>query len=82
MKTQYNWTPNDYDLKFNTEKIPSNIKTEDTSNLTKRLQKKFPLTKTIHLDLNEDTRNITNNITMHTRLGLTINGAYKEVDIL
>ena len=79
MRTKYNWTPNDYDLNFPIEEIPENIPTEDAANLTQRLQKKFPLTKTIHLDLNEDTHALKNNLTVHTQIYLTINNQIKEV---
>ena len=82
MRTKYNWTPNDYDLTFPTEEIPANIKKEDTANLTNRLQKKFPLSKKIHLYLNEDTHTIKNNITVHTNLYLQINDNPIEVKIL
>lgn len=82
MRTKYNWTPNDYDLEFPIEEIPSNIPTEDTANLTTRLQKKFPLSKVIHLYLNEETKTVKNNLTIHTNLYLTINDETKEVKIL
>jgi len=79
MRTRWNWTPNDYDLRFPIEEIPENINTEDTSNLCTRLQKKFPLTKTLHLDLNEDTKSLKNNLTVHTNIFLTINNEIIEV---
>ena len=82
MRTKYNWTPNDYDMEFPVEEIPSNIPTEDTTNLTLRLQKKFPLTKNIHLYLNEDNRTLKNTITAHTQLYITPNNTTKEVKIL
>ena len=82
MRTRWNWTPNDYDLTFPTEEIPSNIPTEDTSNLTDRLQKKFPLSKKIHLYLNEDTQSVKNNLTVHTKLYLKIQNTTSEVKIL
>ena len=82
MRSRWNWTPNDYDLSFPIEEIPENINTEDTSNLTMRLQKKFPLTKSVHLNLNEDTHNHRNHTTVHTNLYLTINDTIREVKIL
>lgn len=82
MRTKYNWTPNDYDLEFPIEEIPENIPQEDTANLTTRLQKKFPLAKTIHLYLNEETKTVKNNLTIHTNLYLTINDNTSEVKIL
>lgn len=47
-----NWTPNDYNLNFNPSEIPSNIKRETVPELIKRLQKLVPLSKKIHLQLN------------------------------
>lgn len=82
MKTKHNWTPNDYDLTFPTEEIPSNINPEDTADLSLRLQKKFPLSKKIHLYLNEETQSVKNNLTVHTKLYLTINNQTREVKIL
>lgn len=82
MKTKYNWTPNDFDLEFPIEEIPENIPPEDTANLTTRLQKKFPLSKVIHLYLNEQSKTITNNLTTHTNLYITINNNTREVKIL
>ena len=79
MRTKYNWTPADYDLKFPIEEIPENIPAEDTANLTDRLQKKFPLSKKLHLDLNEDARSVKNNLTIHTNIFLTINNHIIEV---
>lgn len=79
MRTKYNWTPNDYDIRFPSDQIPSNIKVENTANLQKRLQKKMPLTKTIHLDLEEDNRTYANQIEAHTTLSLTINNVRNEV---
>ena len=81
MRTKHNWTPNDYDLQFPTDKIPSNINLQDTTDLTNHLQKKFPLTKTIHLNLDETNKDISNNITCHTNLFLTINDEIKEVKL-
>ena len=82
MRTRHNWTPADYDLTFPIEEIPSNIPTEDTTNLTLRLQKKFPITKNIHLYLNEDNRTLKNNLTTHTQLYITTNNTTKEVKLL
>lgn len=82
MRTRYNWTPSDYDLTFPVEDIPSNIPQEDTANLTTRLQKKFPLSKVIHLYLNEESKSVKNNLTVHTNLYLTINDNTREVKIL
>jgi hypothetical protein len=82
MRTKHNWTPSDYDLTFPTDQIPSNINTQDTTDLTLQLQKKFPLSKQIHLNLDEKNKNIRNNVTCHTRLSLTVNDQIKEVKFL
>lgn len=81
MRTKHNWTPNDYDLEFPTDQIPSNINLQDTTDLTHHLQKKFPLSKTIHLNLDETNKDISNNITCHTNLFLTINDEVTEVKL-
>ena len=81
MKTRYNWTPSDYDLQFPTDQIPSNIPVEDTANLQKRLQRKMPLTKTIHLDIEEDNRAYLNQIETHTTLNLIKNNTITEVPL-
>ena len=80
-RTKYNWTPNDFDLSFPTDQIPSNINPQDVTDLTRQLQKKFPLHKTIHLNLDEKNKNIQNNITVHTRLFITVNNTKTEVKI-
>ena len=66
------WTPNNFDLSFNTNKIPSNIKIESASNLQKRLQSLMPVSKIIHLDLETDELNKVNHFRINTRL--KING--------
>ena len=81
MRTKYNWTPNDFEVSFPTDQIPSNINPQDTTDLTTQLQKKFPLSKTIHLNLDETNKNIQNNVTTHTKLFLTINDQRTEVKI-
>ena len=80
-RTKYNWTPNDFELSFPIDEIPSNINPQDTADLTTQLQKKFPLSKTIHLNLDETNKNIQNNVTISTKLFLTINNNKQEVKI-
>lgn len=48
------YTPNNFDLSFDINKIPSNIEMESAVNLQKRLQKLMPISKIIHLDLTTD----------------------------
>lgn len=44
------WNPNNYDLIFDNNEIPSNIQAENSVSLEKRLQKLMPLGKIIHVD--------------------------------
>lgn len=66
------YTPNNFDLSFDVNKIPSNIEMESAVNLQKRLQKLMPLSKIIHLDLQTDELNKTNHFAVTTKL--KING--------
>jgi hypothetical protein len=66
-KTEY--TPNDYNITFPTEKIPRNIKLTNIKNLELELQKAMPLTKKIHIKLEEkETTTPTNNYKITTDL--------------
>ena len=66
-KTEY--TPNDYNITFPAEKIPRNIKLTNIKNLELELQKAMPLTKKIHIKLEEkETTTPTNNYKMTTDL--------------
>ncbi len=65
-------TPNNFDLHFDISKVPSNILMESASNLQDRLQKLMPLSKYIHLDLDVDTVNQSNQISIVS--SLSING--------
>lgn len=62
------YTPNNFDLSFDTNKIPSNIKMESAVNLQKRLQKLMPVSKIIHLDLKTDELNKTNHFCITSKL--------------
>lgn len=63
-------TPNNYDIYFSQEQIPSNIQKENVPNLYSRLQKLMPLSKIIHINLNTTPETITesNQITINTSL--------------
>ena len=61
-------TPNNYDIDFNPNNIPSNIQLETAVNLQKRLQKLMPLTKYIHLMLNSEQTSYTNHINITTKM--------------
>lgn len=60
MRSKYNYTPNDYELSFDTRELPSNIDLQNAKELTLQLQSRSPLGKVIHLCLNEKNENIDN----------------------
>ena len=62
------YTPNNYDLQFDPNSIPSNIPVELANTLQNRLQKLMPLTKIIHLDLGKEQFNQENFVMMHTKI--------------
>lgn len=72
------WTPNNYDITFNPSQIPSNIKTESSDSLQKRLQKLMPLSTRIHVNL--DTGELSENNDFKIHSNLRING--KDVNLL
>ena len=59
LRSEPYWTPNNYDLEFDSSKIPVNVQTEKGVNLEKRLQKLMPLGKIIHVS--SDTPNTPQN---------------------
>ena len=61
-------TPNNLDIVFNKEDIPSNIPVEKGHNLEKRLQKLVPLTKFIHLDFDSNALESNNQVSIHSSL--------------
>lgn len=61
-------TPNNYDIYFDTREIPVNIPVETAGQLERRLQKLMPLTKKIHVNLEEKNLHGTNNISCFTKL--------------
>ena len=69
-RSKYNYTPSDYDLIFDYTKIPSNIRMEDASNLSKRLQQYMPLSKVIHLNMNTDLKECSHTVQVYTILKL------------
>lgn len=62
------YTPNNYDLFFDYNSIPVNIPVEKAHDLRNRLQKLMPLSKIIHLNMDNDTFEEDNNIHFHTKL--------------
>ena len=71
-------TPNNYDIHFNKEEIPSNIPCENGYNLEKRLQKLIPLTKFIHLDFDSNSLESNNEVCVSSNLKIN----NKRVDFI
>ena len=71
-------TPNNYDIYFEKDKVPSNIQMESSYNIEKKLQKLMPLTKKIHLKLGS--KSITRNNSINIFCKLKIND--KEVKFI
>lgn len=71
-------TPNNYDISFNQNQIPSNIEPETAVNLQKRLQKLMPLTKYIHVQLNTEQNEYFNKVNVIPKLKIN----NKEVKFL
>ena len=82
MRTKYNWTPNDYNLSFPTEEIPSNVDVQNVKELTLQLQSKSPLGKVIHIELEEKNRNIENVLDIFTTASISFDNKDKEIEIL
>lgn len=84
MRTKYNYTPNDYDITFDVDKIPSNIQIEDVIDLTNQLQNMMPLSKKVHLNLKDYSpeRHKKNHMGIYTRVFISVNGDEKEVDVI
>ena len=76
MRTKYNYTPNDYDLYFETNSIPSNIKYTNTMELSKIMRQYAPLSKKIHLNFH--VMNTQSNVHVSLNTSLRVNN--KEVD--
>ena len=77
-------TPNNYDLYFDYNNIPTNIELENTTDLLRRLKKHLPLSKLLHLNM--ENRNIPSNdeFKIHTKTMIkfkkkNVNGKIEEV---
>ena len=68
MRTKENWTPNDYEIAFDYNNIPSNIRMDNVVNLTRQLQSLTPLTKKLHLMMNVDDLQLYNDVKISTRM--------------
>ena len=73
-------TPNNYDLYFNPNEIPANIKRENAPNLVNRLKKLMPLSKILHVNFNTDPEQLTESNQFKINTHLTVNG--KEVNFI
>lgn len=71
-------TPNNYDIYFNQDEIPANIKRENVPNLTNRLQNLMPLTKKIHINLNSNPETLTESNSFKISSKLKINNTEVE----
>lgn len=76
------YTPNNYDLYFDYDNIPANIKPIDAANLEKRLQKLMPLSKIIHVNMNSNELEKINHLNIHTSLSIyeKINDSKVDID--
>lgn len=81
MRTKYNWSPNDYEMSFDTKLIPSNIDIHNTGELSLQLQSRTPLGKVIHLVLDEENTDVANTVELFSELSLTFENKTKEVKI-
>ncbi|WP_299523227.1 hypothetical protein [uncultured Methanobrevibacter sp.] len=84
MRSETNYTPNNYDITFKYEDIPSNIDTYPLEELLKQLNQVNPLTKKLHVNLNVDNEEFNDNyLLVHTKLeyqqddGETVEVAFK-----
>lgn len=80
MRTKHNWTPNDYDISFKPSLVPSNIKIEQATQLSERIQNCMPLTKVAHLNLLDyKPSEKRNQISLHTTI--VIDNGEENIDI-
>lgn len=82
MRTKYNWTPNDYNLSFPTEEIPSNVDVQNVKELTLQLQSKSPLGKVIHIELEEKNKDIDNVLEIYNTASISFDTKDKDVILL
>lgn len=71
MRTKYNWTPNDYEIIFDYNKIPSNINFKDSADLIKHLNNRNALTKVLHLMMDTRNEEINDELMLYTELSFT-----------
>ena len=72
------YTPNNFDIYFDTNTVPSNIELESAYNLEKRLNKLMPASKKVHLNMGVE--NLQQNNSVHISSMLRMNN--QEVKFL
>lgn len=82
MRTKENYTPNDYDMTFPVEEIPSNLDIENVKELTHQIQEKTELGKVIHIKLDEKNNKYVNDINIYTSAHIQIGNTRKEMLLL
>lgn len=79
MRTKYNYTPNDYELSFDTRELPSNIDLQNAKELTLQLQSRSPLGNVIHICLNEKNENIDNICEIYNTVNISFDNKNLEL---
>lgn len=74
-------TPNNYDLYFDYRKIPVNNILEPPHELKKRLQRHLPVTKILHLNLEDEYQPQYNNVFLHSSVSIKYNQLKDNLDI-
>ena len=67
IKQDYDWTPNDYDIEFNYNNIPSNIEWHGGEDIELLLNQYAPITKTLHLTMNIMEKETINGVKLNTK---------------
>jgi len=77
------WTPNNFDLYFDYDSIPQNIEVENSHDLIRTLQKHLPLSKILHLNMDDRSVDYAENFNLYTKSRLIIekedNGVIEKV---
>lgn len=79
MRSDEDWNPSNYEITFDIDEIPSNLKLENVIELEKRLKSKSPLTKKLHLILNSKNVDLVNNIKIHSSAFIELNNKTVEL---
>ena len=78
------WTPNNYDLFFDYNGIPTNIEVENNHDLIRRLKKHLPLSKILHINMEDNNVESaeTVNIYTSTKISFKQNDGEEIVDVV